>query len=250
MFSAAISPAGPAAPAALPTPLTRRPARTPSPLPFSGEQVAHAPGARLVRPVAIQASVPTLPAAVKPRALRTAAHPPQRASPSPSAPPPPPQLPPPLEASAAAGDAAVVTQLRAGDSKYALRPADPHFLTSMAAAVSGAVDSGVSIRSLRRANWRWAEWTLFCEETVGTDVLRPDCASVAHDADALAREQFLLAAFVIWHYDRILPRSNASPQAKPSSVRPYVDAVRNVHARRGITLAGAPVFVVRKRLPP
>ena len=39
----------------------------------------------------------------------------------------------------------------------------------------------------------------------------------------------------------MLPRSNASPQAKPSSVRPYVDTVRNVYARRGITLAGAPV---------
>ena len=39
----------------------------------------------------------------------------------------------------------------------------------------------------------------------------------------------------------MLPRSNAPPQAKPSSVRPYVDTVRNVYARRGITLAGAPV---------
>ena len=83
-------------------------------------------------------------------------------------PPPPPRLPPPLEASAAVGDAALVAQLRAraDDSKYALRPADPHFLTSMAAAVSGVVDSKVPIRSLRRDNRRWAEWTLFCEETV------------------------------------------------------------------------------------
>ena len=111
----------------------------------------------------------------------------------------------------------------------------------MAAAVSGAVNAGVPVRSLRRDNRRWVEWALFCEETVGTDVLRPDCASIAHDADALAREQFLLAAFVIWRYGRILPRSNASPQAKPSSVRSYVNTVRNVHARRGITLAGAPV---------
>ena len=111
----------------------------------------------------------------------------------------------------------------------------------MAAAVSGVVGFGVPIQSLRRDNRRWAEWTLFCEETVGTDVLRPDSAPIAHDADTLAREQFLLAAFVIWRYGRMLPRSNASPQAKPSSVRPYVDTVRNVHARRGITLAGAPV---------
>ena len=111
----------------------------------------------------------------------------------------------------------------------------------MSAAVSGAVDSGVPARSLRRDNRRWAEWTLFCEETMGTDVLRPDAASISHDAGALAREQFLLAAFVIWRYGRMLPRSNASLQAKPSSVRPYVDTVRNVHAGRGITLAGAPM---------
>ena len=195
-----------------------------------------------MRPVAIQTGVPTPPTAVKPHASLTAAHQPQRVSPSPAAPPPPPRLPPPLEASAAAGDAALVAQLRADDSKYALRPADPHFLTSMAAAVSGAVDSGVPIRSLSRDNRRWAEWTLVCEETVGTDVLRPDRASIAHDAGALAREQVLLfAAFVIWHYGRMLPRSNASPQAKPSSMRPYVGTVCNVHARRGITLAGAPV---------
>ena len=73
--------------------------------------------------------------------------------------------------------------------------------------------------------------------------MRPDCASIAHDADPLAREQFLLAAFVIWRYGRMLPtpRSNAPPQATPPSVRPYVGTVRNVHARRGITLAGAPV---------
>ena len=54
----------------------------------------------------------------------------------------------------------------------------------------------------------------------GTDVLRPDCASISHDADARAREQFLLAAFVIWRYGRMLPRSNATPHAKPSSMRP------------------------------
>ena len=111
----------------------------------------------------------------------------------------------------------------------------------MAAAVSGAVDAGVPVRSLRQDNRRWAEWTLFCEEFMNTDVLRPDSASISHDAGALAREQFLLAAFVIWRYGRMLPRSSRSPQAKPSSVRPYVDTVRNVHARRGITLAAAPV---------
>ena len=194
-----------------------------------------------MQPVAVRTGILTPPEAVKPRALHTAAYQSQRASPSPAALPPPPRLPPPLEASAAAGDAPLVAQLRADDSKYALRPADPHVLTSMAAAVSGAVDSGVPIRSLRRDNRRWAEWTLFCEETMGTDVLRPDSASIAHDADALAREQFLLAAFVIWRYGRMIPRSNASPQAKPSIVRPYVGTVRNVHARRGITLAGAPV---------
>ena len=136
---------------------------------------------------------------------------------------------------------ALVATLRADESKYALRPADPHFLTSMAAAVSGAVDAGVPVRSLRQDNRRWAECALFCDEFMGTDALRPDCASISHDADALAREQFLLAAFVIWRYGRMVPRSNASPQAKPSSVRPYVDTVRNVHARRGITLACAPV---------
>ena len=37
------------------------------------------------------------------------------------------------------------------------------------------------------------------------------------------------------------PRSHKSPAVKPSSVRPYVDTVRNVHLRRGITLAPAPV---------
>ena len=55
------------------------------------------------------------------------------------------------------------------------------------------------------------------------------------------REQFLLAAFVIWRYGRMAPRSHNSPAVKPSSVRPYVDTVRNVHLRRGITLAPAPV---------
>ena len=148
---------------------------------------------------------------------------------------------PPPQASAAAGDAALVANLRADESKYALRPADPHFLTSMAAAVSGAVDAGVPVRSLRQDNRRRADWTLFCEEFAGTDVLRPDSASISLDAGALAREQFLLAAFVIWRYGRMLPRSNAPPQAKPPSVRPYVDTVRNAHARRGITLASAPV---------
>ena len=39
----------------------------------------------------------------------------------------------------------------------------------------------------------------------------------------------------------MLPHSNAPPQAKPSSVRPCVDTVHKVHARRGITLASAPV---------
>ena len=147
---------------------------------------------------------------------------------------------------------ALVAQLRVGDSKYALRPSDPHLLTSMAAAVSGAVDAGVPVRSLRCDNRQWAEWALFCEETIGTGVLRPDCASIAHDADALAREQFLLAAFVIWRYGRMLPRRNAPPQAKPPSVRPYVDTVRNVHTRRGITLAGAPVVsrVIKGLLKP
>ena len=111
--------------------------------------------------------------------------------PSPAAPPLPPRHLPPPQATAAADDAALVANLRADESKYALRPADPHFLTSMAAAVSGAVDAGVPIRSLRQDNRRWAEWTLFCEEFMGTDVLRPDCASISHDADALAREQFL-----------------------------------------------------------
>ena len=52
---------------------------------------------------------------------------------------------------------------------------------------------------------------LLRRETVGTDVLSPDCASIAHDADALAREQFLLAAFVIWRYGCMLPRSNVPP---------------------------------------
>ena len=74
VFSAGLSPARPAAPAALPTPLTQQPARAPSPLPFSGARVAHTPGARLVRPVAIHTGVPTPPAAVKPHALRTTAH--------------------------------------------------------------------------------------------------------------------------------------------------------------------------------
>ena len=68
---------------------------------------------------------------------------------------------------------------------------------SMAAAVSGAVDADVPVRSLRQDNRRWAEWTLFCQELAGTDVLRPDSASISHVADVLAREQFLLAAFVI-----------------------------------------------------
>ena len=153
----ALSPASLAVPAALPTPLTRRPARTPSPTLFSGAWIAQKPGARLVRPVAIQAGVPTPPAAKKTHALRIATHPPRRVHPSPVAPPLPPRPPPPLEAFAATGDAALVAQLRADDSKHALRPADPHFLTSMAAAVSGGVDAGFPVWFLYRDNRRWAE---------------------------------------------------------------------------------------------
>ena len=236
-----LSPAGASAPNAVPTPPAARGPRAASPTPLFGARLSHAPGPPLVRPIAVRAGIPTPPAAMQSRTLHAAAPSPRRASPLPAVPPLPPRHPPPSQASAAAGDAALVANLRADESTYALRPADPHFLASMAAAVSGAVDAGVPVRSLRQDNRRWAEWTLFCEEFMGTGVMRPDSASISHDADALAREQFLLAAFVIWRYGRMLPRSNASPQAKPSSVRPYVDTVRNVHARRGITLAGAPV---------
>ena len=86
VFSTAFSPVRPAAPAALPTPLTRRSARAPSPTPFSGTRIARAPSAHLVRPVAIQAGVPTPPAAKKTHAICIAAHPPWRVSPSPAAP--------------------------------------------------------------------------------------------------------------------------------------------------------------------
>ena len=164
VFSSALPPAGTAAPAALPTPPARRGARAASPTPLFGARLDHAPGAPLVRPVAVLAGVPTPPAVGQPRTLHAAAHLPQCSSPSPAAPPLPPRLLPPPQASAAAGDAALVANLRADESKYTLRPADPHFLTSMAAAVSGAVDAGVPVRSLRRNNRRWAEWTLFCEE--------------------------------------------------------------------------------------
>ena len=111
----------------------------------------------------------------------------------------------------------------------------------MVAAVNAAIDGGVPTRSLRRDDRRWSEWKVFCNEAAGTEPLRPDVASLADDPDGLAREQFLLAAFVIWRYGRMTPRSHKSPAVKPSSVRPYVDTVRNVHLRRGITLAPAPV---------
>ena len=59
---------------------------------------------------------------------------------------------------AAAGGAALAAILRADESKYALRPADPHFLTSMAAAVSGAVDAGGGGRSYaQNSTRRWVE---------------------------------------------------------------------------------------------
>ena len=68
----------------------------------------------------------------------------------------------------------------------------------MVAVVNAAIDGGVPTRSLRRDDRRWSEWRAFCNEAAGTEPLRPDVASLADDPDGLAREQFLLAAFVIW----------------------------------------------------
>ena len=73
VFSSALPPAGAAAPAALPAPPAQRGVRAASPTPLFSARLDHAPRPSLVRPIAVRAGVPTLPAGATAHVARSRA---------------------------------------------------------------------------------------------------------------------------------------------------------------------------------
>ena len=121
-------------------------------------------------------------------------------------------------------------------SPWALRPSDPSLIPRLVAAASCAVDSAVPVRFLKRDARRFASWKLHRRE-LGTDHWRGDVRALSgEDPVGFARENFVLASYAVRRYRELVPRSRRDAAAKPQSVRPYIDTVRNAHKRRGITL--------------
>ena len=78
---------------------------------------------------------------------------------------------------------------------------------------------------------------------LGTSPWRDDpAANNGVDAAGHRRECFLQAAFLIYAYKTMKPRSRSDPAPKPASAAACVSSVRRVHALSGLTLPRAPAI--------
>ena len=222
-------------PAPTPPGCSRSP-RSASPRDFSGAPIAQGAGAApLSRPAPLRVSL----AAPTPRSASSppTGRPPRSSSPRSAAPAPAAHTAAvPVETSAASHSSSLISMLESDTSPWALHPSDPTLIPRLVAAVSSAVDSAVPVRSLKRDARRFASWKQHCRE-LGTDHWRGDVRALSgEDPVGFARENFLLASYAVRRYRELVPRSRRDAAAKPQSVRPYIDTVRNAHKRRGITL--------------
>jgi len=146
-------------------------------------------------------------------------------------------------ASSLSFEATVALRLASDTSEYALRPADPHLLSGMCAAVfCTQYDNRGSTKKLDSNLKLWRRYT----EELNTPMWRPPYDLL--DANSRERESVLAANFVPWALRRMLGRRG--PRAKPISAYKAYLGVRKAHQlRRNVEMTPTKlVWTMVKRL--
>jgi hypothetical protein len=140
---------------------------------------------------------------------------------------------------ASSASAAAVASLLADKSPLALRPRNPETLIDIVTAVDTAGAEQGAASTLLKDNGAWRRWEAYCAE-LGTSPWRTDAlANSGADDLGYRRESTLLAGFVVWVYERMMPRRRADMAPRPQSALNVVLAVRRVHKRRDIIMVSS-----------
>ena len=131
---------------------------------------------------------------------------------------------------------ALLVALLSDTSQQALRPSDPRVLARYTEQVGSALAASVNTNTARKNKLGMRLWQEFTT-SLNTDALRRQTAF-------LAREEFLVGAFIIFLTTKVRPKDPARSFAKPSTYLGYVFAVRREHALLHLPFASN--FVVNK----
>ena len=131
---------------------------------------------------------------------------------------------------------ALLAALVSDTSQQALRPSDPQVLVRYTEQVGSALAASVNTNTARKNKLGMRLWQEFTA-SLNTDSLRRQTAF-------LAREEFLVGAFIIFLTTKVRPKDPARSFAKPSTYLGYVFAVRREHSLLHLPFASN--FVVNK----